>query len=71
MISVQRFSLIGDKWTVMIVMVLVVRPRRLNDLKRTIGGTSEQMLPRPPKAPDRDSMVSGRYITVPHRLNMP
>jgi DNA-binding HxlR family transcriptional regulator len=44
----------GDKWTVMIVRVLVERPRRFNDIKRTIGGISQQMLTQTLKAHDRD-----------------
>ncbi len=42
----------------MIVMVLIERPRRFNDIKRTIGGISQQMLTRTLKALDRDGMVS-------------
>ena len=51
-------TIIGDKWTVMIVMVLVERPRRFNDIKRTIGGISQQMLTRTLKALERDGVVS-------------
>jgi len=51
-------SLVGDKWTVMIVMVLRGQPRRFNDLKRTIGGISQQMLTRTLRALERDGMVS-------------
>lgn len=51
-------SLVGDKWTVLIVMVLRERARRFNDLKRTIGGISQQMLTRTLKALERDGMVS-------------
>lgn len=51
-------SIVGDKWTVMIVMVLREQPRRFNDLKRTIGGISQQMLTRTLKALERDGMVS-------------
>ncbi len=62
-------SLVGDKWTVMIVMVLVERPRRFNDIKRTIGGISQQMLTRTLKALDRDGMVSRTvYPTVPPQV---
>ena len=39
-------SLIGDKWTVMIVLTLTDRSRRFNEIKRTIGGISQQMLAR-------------------------
>ncbi|ALN71855.1 helix-turn-helix domain-containing protein [Aureimonas sp. AU20] len=51
-------SIVGDKWTVMIVMVLRRQPRRFNELKRTIGGISQQMLTRTLKALERDGMVS-------------
>lgn len=49
---------IGDKWTVLVVMSLGERPRRFNDLKRRIGGVSQQMLTRTLKALERDGMVS-------------
>lgn len=62
-------TLIGDKWTVMIVMVLVERPRRFNDMKRTIGGISQQMLTRTLKALERDGMVSRTvHPTVPPQV---
>ena len=62
-------TLVGDKWTVMIVMVLTGRPRRFNDIKRTIGGISQQMLTRTLKALERDGMVSRTvYPTVPPQV---
>jgi DNA-binding HxlR family transcriptional regulator len=62
-------SIVGDKWTVMIVMVLLERPRRFNDIKRTIGGISQQMLTRTLKALERDGMVSRTvYPTVPPQV---
>jgi DNA-binding HxlR family transcriptional regulator len=62
-------TIIGDKWTVMIVMVLSARPRRFNDIKRTIGGISQQMLTRTLKALERDGMVSRTvYPTVPPQV---
>ena len=62
-------TIIGDKWTVMIVMVLSERPRRFNDIKRTIGGISQQMLTRTLKALERDGMVSRTvYPTVPPQV---
>jgi DNA-binding HxlR family transcriptional regulator len=51
-------SIVGDKWTVMIVMILTEQPRRFNDLKRAIGGISQQMLTRTLKALERDGMVN-------------
>lgn len=62
-------TLVGDKWTVMIVMVLTERPRRFNDMKRTIGGISQQMLTRTLKALERDGLVSRTvHPTVPPQV---
>jgi DNA-binding HxlR family transcriptional regulator len=62
-------NIVGDKWTVMIVMVLIERPRRFNDIKRTVGGISQQMLTRTLKALERDGMVSRTvYPTVPPQV---
>lgn len=48
---------IGDKWTVLVVQSLVAGPCRFNQLKREIGGISQQMLTRTLKALERDGMV--------------
>jgi DNA-binding HxlR family transcriptional regulator len=62
-------TIVGDKWTVMIVMVLTERSRRFNDIKRTIGGISQQMLTRTLKALERDGMVSRTvHPTVPPQV---
>lgn len=62
-------TIVGDKWTVMLVMVLIERPRRFNDLKRTVGGISQQMLTRTLKALERDGMVSRTvHPTVPPQV---
>jgi DNA-binding HxlR family transcriptional regulator len=62
-------SLIGDKWTVMIVLTLIARPRRFNDIKRTIGGISQQMLARTLRALERDGMVTRTvHPTVPPQV---
>lgn len=62
-------SLIGDKWTVMIVLTLTERPRRFNEIKRTIGGISQQMLSRTLRALERDGMVTRTvHPTVPPQV---
>ncbi|MCA7964562.1 helix-turn-helix domain-containing protein [Burkholderia cenocepacia] len=62
-------AIVGDKWTVMIVRVLVERPHRFNEIKRTVGGISQQMLARTLKALERDGMVSRTvYPTVPPQV---
>ena len=72
-VECKRFSsvlsLIGDKWTVMIVLTLTERPRRFNDIKRTIGGISQQMLARTLRALERDGMVTRTvHPTVPPQV---
>lgn len=62
-------SLVGDKWTVMIVMVLRQQPQRFNALKRAVGGISQQMLTRTLKALERDGMVTRTvHPTVPPQV---
>jgi DNA-binding HxlR family transcriptional regulator len=62
-------NIVGDKWTVMVVRALIEQPRRFNDIKRTIGGISQQMLTRTLKALERDGMVSRTvYPTVPPQV---
>ena len=48
---------IGDKWTVLVIVVLRDGPRRFNMLKRSIDGISQQMLTRTLKALERDGMI--------------
>jgi DNA-binding HxlR family transcriptional regulator len=72
-VECRRFSsvlsLIGDKWTVMIVLTLTERPRRFNDIKRAIGGISQQMLARTLRALERDGMVTRTvHPTVPPQV---
>lgn len=50
-------SRIGDKWTVQIVVAIHSQPRRFNEIKRLVGGISQQMLTRTLKALERDGLV--------------
>lgn len=34
---------VGDKWSVLIVILLRTGPRRFNDIKRNVSGISQQM----------------------------
>lgn len=49
---------IGDKWTVQVVICLREKPRRFNDIKRSVNGISQQMLTRTLKSLERDGMVT-------------
>lgn len=50
-------SRVGDKWTMQIIVALREQPWRFNELKRYIGGISQQMLTRTLKLLERDGMV--------------
>ncbi|PDT33355.1 transcriptional regulator [Rhizobium sp. M10] len=59
----------GDKWTIMAITMLAERPRRFNELKRLIGGISQQMLTRTLKALERDGMVTRTvFPTIPPQV---
>jgi len=66
----ELLSRVGDKWTVLIVKALSETKeghgRRFNELKRAIGGISQQMLTRTLKTLERDGMVARTvHATVP------
>ncbi|MGX7953122.1 winged helix-turn-helix transcriptional regulator [Tsuneonella sp. HG249] len=53
----ELLSRVGDKWTVLIVKALTTKRCRFNELKREIGGISQQMLTRTLRTLERDGMV--------------
>ena len=60
---------IGDKWSVLIVMLLIGRPHRFNELKREVGGISQRMLTLTLKGLERDGLVRRTvHHTVPPRV---
>ena len=62
----ELLSRVGDKWTVLIVKALEERGRRFNELKREVGGISQQMLTRTLRTLERDGMVARTvHHTVP------
>lgn len=48
---------VGDKWTVQVVVALHERPRRFNEVKRSVNGISQQMLIKTLKTLERDGLV--------------
>ena len=57
---------IGEKWTVLILGVLIRQPTRFNELKRRIDGVSQKMLGQTLKKMERNGLVSRRvFATVP------
>ncbi|MFC7538048.1 winged helix-turn-helix transcriptional regulator [Sphingomonas sp. GCM10030256] len=49
---------VGDKWSMLIVMILANGPRRFNELKREIDGISQRMLTLALRGLERDGLVS-------------
>ena len=59
-------SLVGDKWSMLIVMYLATGPRRFNQLKRTIGGITQRMLTLNLRKLERHGILSRTvHPTVP------
>src|ERR1700676_1422735 len=54
----QILSRIGEKWSMLVVMLLRDGPRRFNDIKRNTGGISQQMLTRTLRGLERDGLVT-------------
>jgi DNA-binding HxlR family transcriptional regulator len=49
---------IADKWTVLLLGLLVEGPMRFNQLRRAVEGISQKMLSQTLKAPERDGLVT-------------
>ena len=62
----QILDRVGDKWAVLILILLSRGTRRFNVLRREIDGVSQKMLSQTLKSLERDGLVSRRVIaTVP------
>lgn len=65
----EMLSRLGDKWSVLVIMVLCKGPQRFSDLKRAVVGISQRMLTLTLRALERDGMVRRTvYPTVPPRV---
>ena len=61
---------VGDKWSMLIVMILADGPKRFNELKRAIDGISQRMLTLSLRGLERDGLVSRTVApTVPPRVD--
>lgn len=57
---------IGDKWAVLILILLCKEPLRFNELRRRIDGISQKMLSQTLKSLERDGLISrAAFPTVP------
>src|SRR5713226_10779809 len=53
----QILARIGEKWSMLVVMLLRDGPRRFNAIKRSTVGISQQMLTRTLRGLERDGIV--------------
>ena len=62
---------VGDKWSVLVVMLLGSGGLlRFNEIKRLIGGISQRILVLTLRGLERDGMVTGTmYATIPPRAD--
>lgn len=61
---------VGDKWTVLVVVMLAEGPMRFNVLKRRIGRVSQRMLTLTLRGLERDGLVSRTvFPTIPPRVD--
>jgi DNA-binding HxlR family transcriptional regulator len=69
-VAADVLSRIGDKWTVLVVMLLSDGPKRFNELKRLIGGISQRMLTLTLRGLERDGLVTRvQFPTIPPRVD--
>src|SRR5215469_4963549 len=65
----QVLARIGEKWSVLIIIMLAERTRRFSELKRAIGGVSQRMLTLSLRGLERDGLVKRTvFPVVPPRV---
>src|ERR1700736_5956586 len=63
-------SLVGDKWSVMIIIALGSGTMRFTEIKRAIGGISQRMLTLTLRGLERDGLVTRtQFETIPPRVD--
>jgi DNA-binding HxlR family transcriptional regulator len=61
---------VGDKWSVLVIMLLGDGPRRFNELRRMVGGISQRMLTLTLRGLERDGLVTRTvFPTIPPRVD--
>jgi DNA-binding HxlR family transcriptional regulator len=62
----EMLSRLGDKWSVLVIMMLRDKPKRFSELKREVVGISQRMLTLTLRALERDGIVNRTvFTTVP------
>src|SRR5579859_7241836 len=65
----QVLARVGEKWSVLIIIMLGERTRRFSELKRAIGGISQRMLTLSLRGLERDGLVKRTvFPVVPPRV---
>ncbi|WP_227254911.1 winged helix-turn-helix transcriptional regulator [Frigoriglobus tundricola] len=68
--SAEIMALVGEKWTVIVVVMLSGGPRRFKELQRMIPGVSQRMLTLTLRGLERDGLVARTvFPTVPPRVD--
>lgn len=66
----EILSRIGDKWSVLVVMLLGDGPKRFSEIRRMVDGISQRMLTLTLRGLERDGFVTRTvYPTVPPRVD--
>jgi DNA-binding HxlR family transcriptional regulator len=61
---------IGDKWSVLIIVLLGDGSKRFNEIKRMVGGISQRMLTLTLRGLERDGLVKRTQLpTIPPRVD--
>jgi DNA-binding HxlR family transcriptional regulator len=61
---------IGDKWSVLLVMLLGSGPKRFNEMRRLVHGISQRMLTLTLRGLERDGLVTRTaFPTIPPRVD--
>ena len=61
---------VGDKWSVLVIMMLSDGPKRFNEIKRMIDGISQRMLTLTLRGLERDGLVTRTvFPTIPPRVD--
>ena len=61
---------VGDKWSVLIIVLLGDGPKRFNEIKRMVSGISQRMLTLTLRGLERDGLVTRTiFPTIPPRVD--
>jgi DNA-binding HxlR family transcriptional regulator len=61
---------VGDKWSILIIVLLGDGKKRFNEIKRMVGGISQRMLTLTLRGLERDGLVTRTvFPTIPPRVD--